>query len=145
MSGSARYTRDEWPRAEQEFKNHMVFNFHPREIACKHCGEIWVDWHALVCLQALRNQLDRPVALTSAYRCSTHNKAVGGARHSMHLVGKAFDVIIPHDIIERMKFLAIAGQKGFRGFGWYRNFIHIDTRAEYTAWHDTAVSEIDDL
>ena len=43
-------------------------------------------------LQALRTALDKPLLITSAYRSAAHNKRVGGATHSQHRLGKAFDI-----------------------------------------------------
>ncbi|WP_243153072.1 D-Ala-D-Ala carboxypeptidase family metallohydrolase [Sporotomaculum syntrophicum] len=46
-------------------------------------------------LEQLREQLgDKPVVITSAYRCVAHNRAVGGARQSQHLPGNAADITV---------------------------------------------------
>lgn len=78
-------------------------------------------------LQTLRNDLARPMVITSAYRLPAHNRAVGGATGSLHLQCKAFDVVLgshdPHAII------AAARKAGFTGIGTYPRqcFIDIDT------------------
>nr|WP_276203225.1 D-Ala-D-Ala carboxypeptidase family metallohydrolase [Pseudoponticoccus marisrubri] len=53
---------------------------------------------ALDKLQALRDRLDKPLIVRSAYRSHEHNRAVGGATRSKHLDGAAFDIAMAnHD------------------------------------------------
>lgn len=102
-------------------------SFSPREIACKGTGKVLVNEDALDKLQALRDRLRKPLILTSAYRSPEHNRAVGGAKNSMHMQGIAFDVRMDnHDPHE---FEAAARAVGFTGFGYYprSGFMHIDT------------------
>lgn len=100
-------------------------NFHPREIACRHCGAILIDPPALDALQAARSVGARtPLTILSGYRCPVHNALVGGAPRSMHLYGKAFD--LRTTVAERYdhRLRALTGR--FTGFGYYRTFLHID-------------------
>ena len=102
-------------------------NFTAREMASKREGELLIDPPSMDRLQTLRNNLARPMVITSAYRSAAHNKAVGGASASLHMEGKAFDVVVgnhdPH------AFIAAARTAGFTGIGTYprQGFIHIDT------------------
>jgi zinc D-Ala-D-Ala carboxypeptidase len=105
-------------------------SFSPREIACKGTGSVLINEDALDKLQALRDRLGKPLVLTSAYRSPEHNKAVGGAKNSMHMQGIAFDVRMEnHDPYE---FEKAARAVGFKGFGFYRKsgFMHIDIGPE---------------
>ena len=43
-------------------------------------------------LQPLRDYLEKPVVISSGYRCSEVNKAVGGVSGSQHLKGEAADI-----------------------------------------------------
>lgn len=110
-------------------------NFTPERIACRHCGELLIDPEALDRLQAARwVPSGGPLVIWSAYRCPIHNALVGGAPRSMHKYGRAFDVrtsVAQRDDHERR---AIAA--GFTGFGYYRNFLHIDTgrRRSWGSW-----------
>ena len=100
-------------------------NFTAEEIACKHCGQVMLNFHAMDCLQALRERLAAPVKITSGYRCPDHNQAVGGASLSQHREGKAFDIITSN-----VDALATAAKlSGFTGIGKYpnRGFLHVDT------------------
>jgi zinc D-Ala-D-Ala carboxypeptidase len=46
-------------------------------------------------LQPLRDDAQRPVVISSGFRSNKVNKAVGGARFSAHLYGRAADLTIP--------------------------------------------------
>lgn len=71
--------------------------------------------------------MDRPLVLTSGYRCPEHNKAVGGAEHSFHMQGLAVDIsTVGFAPGEREKLIAYAKDYGFTGIGIGSNFIHLD-------------------
>lgn len=111
-------------------------NFSPREIACKGTGSVLINEDALDKLQELREALGRPLVLTSAYRSPSHNKAVGGAKGSYHLQGRAFDVRMENHDPEH--FERAARRVGFTGFGYYprQGFMHIDT-GPARSWGDS--------
>jgi len=101
-------------------------DFSPAEIACRGTGQLKLHPEALDKLQALRNQLGKPLILRSAYRSPEHNRAVGGATRSKHMDGTAFDIAMGnHDPVI---FEKTAREVGFLGFGYYprSGFIHID-------------------
>ncbi len=101
-------------------------NFSPEEIACRGDGTIRINEAALDKLQALRDQLGVALIVHSAYRSPDYNRKVGGAKHSMHLQGAAFDISMANHDPE--SFEAIARVTGFTGFGFYprQKFMHID-------------------
>ena len=45
-------------------------------------------------LEVLRAALGKPITILSGYRSPEHNGAVNGADHSLHLVGKAADIVV---------------------------------------------------
>ena len=101
-------------------------NFSPAEIACRDTGKLLVNEPALDKLQALRDQLGKPLIIRSAYRSPEHNRAVGGAPRSKHMEGTAFDIAMSnHDPVV---FEAAAREVGFLGFGFYprSGFMHVD-------------------
>ncbi|HKJ74552.1 MAG TPA: D-Ala-D-Ala carboxypeptidase family metallohydrolase [Alphaproteobacteria bacterium] len=108
-----RWFRARWP------------NFHPREIACRHCGEVVIDVASMDTLQRQRTQTGEPIVVNSAYRCPIHNAMVGGAPLSMHKFGRAFDQALRGR--DRGTLEAIALHHGFTGIGRYRTFLHTDT------------------
>ncbi len=97
-------------------------------------------------LQPLRDLDNQPIFISSAYRSKKHNDAVGGAKSSQHILGKAFDIYNPKKsgikLFEQV--LANFFDK-IGGIGVYANeelkgkFIHIDTRNKVngaiTCWY----------
>jgi zinc D-Ala-D-Ala carboxypeptidase len=112
--------------SQVDLKSWLWKDFSPREIASKGEGEILVNPEALDKLQALRNKLGRPILLTSAYRSRAHNKRVGGAPSSKHMLAEAFDCRMENQ--NPAQFEAAARSVGFLGFGYYpkSGFMHID-------------------
>jgi len=110
-------------------------NFTPKEIACRGTGELVVVSDAMDRLQTLRELLDRPLHITSAYRSRLHNARIGGVSLSRHrgLGGElAFDILIKG--LNKWELLENAKEVGFGGFGYYNSFLHIDTRRRYAEW-----------
>lgn len=75
-------------------------NFELKEIKCK-CGGKYCNgfptgfsYELLSQLQNIRDHFGRAVIITSALRCSTHNKNVGGVKNSKHTQGKAVDFYV---------------------------------------------------
>lgn len=115
-----------------DFPNWRWRNFRPEELACKGTGRLALHPAAMDKLQALRDAIGKPMRINSAYRSPEHNRAVGGAPASKHMLGIAFDVSMAgHD---RAAFKRHAERLGFNGIGDYLNFVHIDTRPERARW-----------
>jgi hypothetical protein len=115
-------------------------NFPPDEIACRGTGLVPTMDNAAFCaamdrLQALRKIIGAPLMMNSAYRSPSHNKAVGGAKNSLHMQGIAFDVRM--DNHDPGRFIGAAREAGFAGIGTYprQGFVHIDTGRTRT-WGD---------
>lgn len=104
-------------------------NFSPEEIACRGTGQLLLVPQAMDKLQLLRELMDVPLHLTSAFRTRQHNANVGGKPNSLHTRGIAFDVSVYGHSMQAME--TKARQAGFTGFGRYpsRNFLHVDTGA----------------
>ena len=101
-------------------------NFSPAEIASRVDGAIKINTEAMDKLQSLRNRLGKPLIVNSGYRSPAHNRAVGGAKASKHMLGTAFDIAMSNH--NPVVFEAAARAVGFLGFGTYprSGFMHID-------------------
>jgi len=74
----------------------MPTNFSLAELGCScGCPENLTKPELLDSLQAVRDILEKPMKITSGYRCEKHNLAVGGVSTSSHLLGTAADIYIP--------------------------------------------------
>jgi hypothetical protein len=119
------------PAAEGPWDAARWPHFSLREIACRCCGETYVDAAALDALERLRCDLARPLVITSAHRCALHNARVGGAPLSRHK-RLAFDIALAgHD---PLRLVTAARAAGFTGFGFGQTFLHLDTRARPAHW-----------
>jgi hypothetical protein len=99
-------------------------NFTAQEIACSHCGELYIDIASIDMIQKARDILG-PIRLNSAHRCIIHNSHVGGAINSQHKK-IAFDVSVQGR--DRQAVLQGLQQAGFTTFGFYQTFVHTDIR-----------------
>lgn len=82
-------------------------------------------------LQVIRTFFAKPLIINSGFRTPEHNKEVGGASKSLHLQGKAADIVIegvrPYAIQE-----ALEDWDG--GLGLYKTFTHVDIRGHKARW-----------
>ena len=54
------------------------------------------------CLQPLRDKLNKPIVITSGYRCQQVNKLAGGVANSQHAKGCAVDFHVPGMTIQQV-------------------------------------------
>lgn len=89
-------------------------------------------------LQVLRDSLNKPITINSAYRSPLHNKRVGGSPNSQHLLGKAGDLVVkgmrPIDLYNHIESLIDKGVMMEGGLGLYNTFVHYDTRGVKARW-----------
>jgi uncharacterized protein YcbK (DUF882 family) len=80
-------------------------------------------------LETMRERLQRPVFITSGFRCPEHNKQVGGSPRSYHLKGQAADVACAN-ASERFQLIKAAIVIGFSGIGIDKTYVHLDNRRD---------------
>jgi len=88
----------------------------------------------LMVLEPIRKRWGKPVVVVSGYRSPEHNKRVGGAKKSKHVLGEAADVRpvemgdVPHflDVIESM--VKDGSLPTLGGYGKYLRWAHVDVR-----------------
>lgn len=89
---------------------------------------------AMASFKALEDALGFPLKVNSAYRDPEHNAKVGGAKHSQHTHGNAFDIDVSGMSIEqRQEVIRKAREAGFSGVGVYANALHFDVGGD-RAW-----------
>lgn len=101
-------------------------NFNMREFQCPCCHCVMVHRKLVAALQSLRDLLNRPLIITSGYRCAPHNAAVGGVKNSLHRHGLAADVAVASG--EQPLFCDGARGVGFTKALAYpeRGFVHLE-------------------
>lgn len=104
-------------------------HFKVREFACRDGSQVvFIDTYLVAILDILRNQVGKPVYITSGYRTPTRNKEVDGAKYSYHMRGMAADIRI-----EGMTAKEIANRlnkiiPNECGIIVYASWVHVDTR-----------------
>ena len=114
-------------------------HFRQAEFTCNHCGEIHPTYptpptEVLEWLEIVRAHYDSPVIVNSGYRCSIHNKNVGGATSSLHLQGQAVDFRVVGVDPAKVYSFCDALIKDAGGVGKYQSFTHIDNRGYKARW-----------
>jgi len=115
-----------------------ITHFKDDEFRCKHCGKLpsgGIDKRLLVMLEQLRIRIgNKPIIITSGYRCPAHNKAVGGATNSQHMYGKAADILVkgmsPRELEKYCDKLFENDGVGLGG----ATIVHVDTRGYRAGW-----------
>jgi uncharacterized protein YcbK (DUF882 family) len=123
-------------------------NFTNKEFSCPHCWDKGIEYNKIKPefvdeLQNFRDFLcdlyekEIPLVITSACRCPEHNKAIGGAPASKHILGFAVDLYSPKLTLKELyKALEMYGIDKFDGVGIYpqENFLHLDCGFRYARW-----------
>jgi len=111
-------------------------HFNSKEFTCKcGCGSFIENAELISVLERLRGIfLGKSVHINSGTRCAVHNKAIGGASRSQHLLGTAADITIagvsPKDVAGMLTTMYPTTY----GIGRYNNFTHFDVREYKARW-----------
>merc|ERR1712016_206525 len=79
----------------------------------------------ILILESVREQLGKPVVITSGYRTEAHNEQIGGKPNSSHLKGLAADIACK-DSKYRFELVRELMEHGIDRIGIGDTFIHID-------------------
>lgn len=130
-------------------------HFNRSEFACRcGCGLSRPSPELIAALEKLRAAVGRPIIVRSGSRCWNHNKTVGGAAHSKHLVPRtssapngvwslAADIVIHGLRLKQMYAAAVSvPELAAGGIGvYYRSsppmeswFMHVDVRTKSARW-----------
>lgn len=96
-------------------------------------AEILIHKDLLEGLQRMREEIGKPMRITSAFRPWEYNRLVGGAKWSRHLYGRAADVVV--DGMSGHQIADVARRIGrFKGIGISWRFCHVDVRDVAAEW-----------
>lgn len=117
-------------------------SFTVREFRCRDGTDtIMIDEGLVVLLQCIREHFGKPITITSGYRTAAHNAAVGGAKSSQHLLGRAADIQVAGTSVEDVAAYAESLLPGWGGVGRYpvkagrtKGWVHVDTRPNKSRW-----------
>lgn len=107
------------------------FSAHEFKCPCGKCTGGTMNIAFLTKLDQLRELFGKPIRIESGFRCAAHNKAVGGTSESMHLQGRAADLIVESDA-DRYHLHRVAFSL-FAGVGTAKGTIHVDDRNQAVA------------
>ena len=120
-------------------------NFRAGEFRCKcgRCKTALVDDVLVAQLQAIRNHFGKSVNITSGYRCSSHNKAVGGDPNSSHMQGMAADIVVAG--VNPGEVAKFAESMGIVRIGRYNDFVHVGSGTVKRFWLGVSGKNVDTL
>ena len=133
-------SESEWGRQKliviyhpDQHENQLTRNFRVGEYACRDGSvTVLIDKRLSEGLQRIRDRVGLPVYIRSAYRNWEHNRSVGGAEHSQHMLGTAADIEVSG--LSGDKLARIAREEGFTGIGIADTWVHVDVRDEPAEW-----------
>ena len=102
------------------------------------CTTILIDDKLVEFLEQIRQHFGQPITITSAYRCESYNRNIGGATGSRHSKGQAADIVVKG--VSPREVAKYAESIGVLGIGLYETasdgyFTHIDTRDYKSFWY----------
>jgi len=113
-------------------------SFHDKEFVCRDGSYIPMKDRAIEMIQAVRDELDKPIIINSAYRSPAYNKKIGGAPASKHMLAEAIDFSVPGmrpvDVYAVVLYVVQTKFKNLGGIGLYDTFVHVDCRNSSTRW-----------
>jgi uncharacterized protein YcbK (DUF882 family) len=89
-------------------------------------------------LQVLRDEVNRPISITSGYRSPERNAKIKGAKNSQHLYGTAVDMNVqgmtPRQVAVILERLIYENKIKEGGIGIYPSWVHYDIRGTKARW-----------
>lgn len=126
----------------------MTRNFSKYEFECNDKSEMPIDVEMNIALladqlQKLRDYLNAPITINSAYRSPSWNEKVGGSKNSQHLLGRAADIVVdgytPDQVYDAIEKLISENKMKEGGLGRYNTFTHYDIRGYRARWSHKTV------
>lgn len=101
-------------------------NFDSSEFVCPCCNSGVVSEILVDKLQQLRDLINKPIKITSGYRCEIYNNMFGGYIISPHLIGEAADIQVKG--MSPITIASIAQRIPDIRLGIYPSHLHVDIR-----------------
>ena len=104
-------------------------NFDAKELACKHCGADGIRPEMMDVLQSIRTEFDKPMFLSSGYRCVKHPVEQEKATPGEHTHGMAVDILCYGD--KALQILNMAQARDIKRIGIHQKgnfngrFLHL--------------------
>lgn len=95
------------------------------DFACKCCRRNEIVGALVRLCNDIFQHTGRVYPVSSGFRCSGHNKKVGGSDTSSHMKGLAVDLLIDNSHARWLLLKALVDLKVKR-YGVYKSFVHID-------------------
>ena len=122
-------------RAIDKFKEDSeTIHFKSYEFQCNCCLQTMTEPSLKLYLEIIRYNFDEPIKVISGYRCSNHNKEVGGAVKSKHLTGYAADIQVYNNKSIKVHSFCDKLFVKHGGLGRYDYFTHVDVRNSIARW-----------
>ena len=108
----------------------MYKYFKTSELTCSHCGADGMDEGFMHKIDALREELNFPFKISSAYRCPKHPVEASKASPGAHTEGRAIDIRVYGS--NALKLVEAGIRRGMAGIGISQKgsvalrFIHLD-------------------
>ena len=116
-------------------KTHITKHFKIAGFACPCCAKVIPNLALSIILEDIRLAFGSHVIINSGTRCKKHNKAVGGAPQSQHLLGTAVDIVVSGiPATDIYHYLLTRPYADSLGLGRYNTFTHIDVRGNKARW-----------
>lgn len=104
-------------------------HFKVKEFACKDGSQaIFIDSYLVSNLDILRNQIGKPVIITSGYRTPPWNEKAGGAKYSYHMRGMAADIRVNGMTPKQIANILNEIVPDECGIIVYKSWVHLDVR-----------------
>ena len=100
------------------------------------CGTDEVKAHpALIALLGeVREHFDAPVTVNSGYRSAAHNRRIGGASRSRHVMGLAADIVVGRGQVRPREVADFLAERDPGGLAEYPSFTHVDVQGKGRRW-----------
>lgn len=96
--------------------------------------EVLVHPALVALLERVREHFGKPVSVNSGYRSPSHNRRIGGARSSRHVMGLAADILVDKGAVKPSAVHKHLETLDPGGLGRYNTFTHVDVQGKNRRW-----------